>query len=76
MEDATRQAARSSCIAWLITQAIAGALTDLGVSFYAFAALASVQPSPIGEQIAIPDSQRRSRPMTLAGASFARFLAL
>jgi hypothetical protein len=76
MEDATRQAAKSCCIAWLIAGAIAGALTDLGVTFYAFAALACVRPSPIGEQIAIPDSQGRRRPMTLAGANLARFLAL
>jgi hypothetical protein len=45
-EEATRQAAKSACIAWLITQAVAGALTDLGVTFYAFAALACAQPSP------------------------------
>jgi hypothetical protein len=76
MEDATRQAAKSCCIAWLMAQAIAGALTDLGVSFYAFAALACVRPSSIGVQIAIPDSQGRSRPMTLAGANLARFLPL
>jgi len=66
MEEATRQAAKSACIAWLITQAVAGALTDLGVSFYAFAAMACVQPSLIGEQIAVPDSQRQRRTMSLA----------
>jgi hypothetical protein len=76
MEEATRQAAKSTCIAWLITQGVAGALTDLGVSFYAFAALACVQPSLIGQQIVVPDKQRQSRPMTLAGANLARYLPL
>jgi hypothetical protein len=70
MEETTRQAARSACIAWLITQAVSGALTDLGVSFYAFAALACVHPSLIGEKIAVPDIRRQRRPMTLAGARF------
>jgi hypothetical protein len=46
MEEATQQAAKSACIASLITHAVSGALIDLGVSFYAFAALACAQPSP------------------------------
>jgi hypothetical protein len=57
MEEATRQAAKSACIAWLIAQAVAGALTDLGVSFYAFAALACLQPSLIGKESPVPDSR-------------------
>ncbi len=76
MEEATRQAAKSACIAWLITQAVAGALTDLGVSFYAFAALACVQPSLIGARVAVPDSQLQKRPMSLAGGELARVLPL
>jgi hypothetical protein len=62
MEEATRQAAKSACIAWLITSTVSGALTDLGVSFYAFAALACVQPSVIAEQTAQPLSRRYIRP--------------
>jgi hypothetical protein len=71
MEEATRQAAKSTCIAWLITDGVAGALSDLGVSFFAFAALACVQPSLVGKPIAVPDSQRQRRPMSLAGAELA-----
>jgi hypothetical protein len=74
MEEATRQAAKWTCIAWLITHTVSGALTDLGVSFYALAALACLQPSLIGEKIAVPDRQRRSRPMSLAGAELASIL--
>jgi hypothetical protein len=70
MEEATRQAAKSTCIASLITHAISGALIDLGVSFYAFAALACVQPA----QITVPDSQRQRRPKSLAGVGLARIL--
>jgi hypothetical protein len=74
MEEATREAAKWTCIAWLITHAVSGALIDLGVSFYAFAALACVQPSLIGEKIAVPASQGQRRPMSLAGAKLARAL--
>jgi hypothetical protein len=40
IDDAYRQAAKSACIAWLITATISGALTDLGLPFFAFAAIA------------------------------------
>jgi hypothetical protein len=50
MQEATRQAAKSTCIAWLITATVSSSLTDLGVPFYAFAALACLQPSLIAKQ--------------------------
>src|SRR6266404_3303434 len=40
LEGAYRQAAKSACIAWLITATISGSLTDLGMPFFAFAAIA------------------------------------
>jgi hypothetical protein len=41
-----RRAAKSVCIAWLITAAVSGALTDLGLPFFVFAALCSARPLP------------------------------
>jgi hypothetical protein len=49
-EAANMQAAKSVCIAWLITASTSGALTDLGVPFFAFAAFASVQPRASAEE--------------------------
>ncbi|SRR5579871_561083 len=74
--EANRQAAKSTCIAWLITSTVSGALTDLGASFYAFAALACVQPFQIAKQVAIPDPQGQRRPVSLLGANLARVLRL
>jgi hypothetical protein len=45
LEDATRLAAKSACMAWLVTASISGALTDLGMPFFAFAAIACARPS-------------------------------
>jgi hypothetical protein len=39
LDDGYRQAAKSVCIAWLITATTSGALIDLGLPYYAFAAL-------------------------------------
>jgi hypothetical protein len=50
-QQANMLAARSVCLAWLITASTSGALTDLGIPFYAFAALASAQLSPSGEVV-------------------------
>jgi hypothetical protein len=44
LDDAYRRAAKSACIAWLISASVSGALVDLGLPFYAFAALASSKP--------------------------------
>jgi hypothetical protein len=44
--DAYRQAAKSVCVAWLIAATVSGALIDLSLPYYAFAALASVDPLP------------------------------
>jgi hypothetical protein len=46
LDDAYCQAGRMACIALLITATIAGALIDLGLSFYVFAALTSARPLP------------------------------
>jgi hypothetical protein len=40
MEGAARQAAKSMCLAWLITGTVSNPLVDMGLHFYAFAALA------------------------------------
>jgi hypothetical protein len=42
LDEAYRQAAKSTCVAWLITASTSGALIDLGAAYFAFAALASV----------------------------------
>jgi hypothetical protein len=39
-EFAMVEAAKSGCLAWFITACVAGAFIDLGLHFYAFAALA------------------------------------
>jgi hypothetical protein len=44
LDDAYRQAARTACIAWLISASTSGALVDLGLPFFAFASLASSRP--------------------------------
>ena len=40
LDEAYRDAAQYTCIAWLITQSAAGAMVDLGLPFFLFAALA------------------------------------
>jgi O-Antigen ligase len=44
LDDGYRRAATSACIGWLISASVSGALVDLGLPFYAFAALASSKP--------------------------------
>jgi hypothetical protein len=44
LDKAYRQAAKCACVAWLITATIAGALIDLGLPYFAFAALTSAKP--------------------------------
>lgn len=46
-EEAYRQAAKSVCVAWLITSTASGALTDLGLPFFVFAALACSVAAPV-----------------------------
>jgi hypothetical protein len=41
---ATQVAARSACLAWLIAATASGGFIDLGLPFYAFAALACAEP--------------------------------
>ncbi|WJR81406.1 hypothetical protein [Bradyrhizobium sp. NP1] len=54
-----RQAAKSVCIAWLLTAAASGALTDLGLPFFVFAALTSAKvvkrPRPRGAAAELHD---------------------
>ncbi len=45
LDDAYRRAAKSTCIAWLITATTSGALVDLGLPFFALAALACASPA-------------------------------
>jgi hypothetical protein len=50
LDDAYRQAAKSACFAWLITATVSGALVDLGLVFFAFAALACYEPADVQRQ--------------------------
>jgi hypothetical protein len=47
LEYANRQAAKSACLAALITATISGALTDIGLLFFIFAALACSRRVPV-----------------------------
>jgi hypothetical protein len=47
LDDATRLAAKSACTAWLVSATISSALTDLGMAFFAFAAIACAPPQPV-----------------------------
>jgi len=44
IDDAYRRASKSACLAWLVTATVSGALVDLGLTFFAFAALACSEP--------------------------------
>jgi O-Antigen ligase len=44
LDKAFRQAAKYTCVAWLITETVSGALVDLGLPFFVFAALACAKP--------------------------------
>lgn len=74
--EANRQAAKSTCIAWLITSTVSGALTDLGASFFAFAALACVQRSLNAKYVTVSESAQQKRPVSLVRADLARVLRL
>jgi len=50
LDDAYRKAAKSACFAWLITATVSGALVDLGLAFFAFAALASAGAAQVQGQ--------------------------
>jgi hypothetical protein len=43
LEIAYRAAAKSTCLAWLIADTVSGALPDLGLPFFVFAAFASAK---------------------------------
>jgi hypothetical protein len=62
LDDAYRKAAKSACFAWLITATVSGALVDLGLSFFAFAALASAGAAQV----------RAQEPLKLRTPSFSR----
>jgi hypothetical protein len=47
IELVNRDAARAACLATLISATVSGALTDLGLSFFAFAAMACSQPEKV-----------------------------
>jgi hypothetical protein len=47
LDEANQMAAGSLCVAWLIAATVSGALTDLGLPFFAFAALACSDLSPV-----------------------------
>ena len=44
LDEAFRQAAKYACLAWFIAAATAGAVIDLGLPFFAFAAFACAKP--------------------------------
>jgi hypothetical protein len=45
LDDAFRQAAKYACLGWFIAGATSGAVIDLGLPFFALAALACARPS-------------------------------
>jgi hypothetical protein len=45
LDDAFRQAAKYACLGWFISGATSGAVIDLGLPFFAFAAFASARPA-------------------------------
>jgi hypothetical protein len=45
VDDAFRQAAKYACLGWFISGATSGAVIDLGLPFFAFAAFASARPA-------------------------------
>jgi O-Antigen ligase len=53
VDDGFRQAAKYTCLAWFIAGATSGAVIDLGLPFFAFAALACAKPArmPVAEQL-------------------------
>jgi hypothetical protein len=62
LDDAYQQAAKSACFAWLITATVSGALVDLGLVFFAFAAIACAKPADVRreEQTKLSDVALRS----------------
>jgi hypothetical protein len=56
LNSAFRQAAKSTCIAWFITACTSGGLIDLGLPFYAFAALTCSQLSVVEQRRDLPFS--------------------
>jgi len=51
IDDADRQAAKAACFAALLTATISGALTDLGLPFFAFAAIACARSPNMGSAL-------------------------
>ena len=45
VDDGFRQAAKYACLGWFISAATSGAVIDLGLPFFAFAAIASARPA-------------------------------
>jgi hypothetical protein len=66
LDEAFRQAAKYTCIAWLITETISGALIDLGLPFFVFAALACARSNAslgVGRYEELPQLPRLSLKM-------------
>jgi hypothetical protein len=64
LDEAYREAAKSVCAAWLITGVVSGALTDLGLPFFAFAALASAKT-----MLALPSNLVKARELSALGSA-------
>jgi hypothetical protein len=68
VDDAVRAAARSACFGLMVAASIAGSFIDLGLSFFAFAAVATAQPAqhlatqPIRSRLSLPAFGSRLRP--------------
>jgi hypothetical protein len=58
IEGAARQSAKSMCLAWLITGTVSNPLVDMGLQFYAFAALAGASGFRIGPEALALSPQR------------------
>jgi hypothetical protein len=58
-EEAARKAAKSMCLAWVIGSTVSAPLIDLGLSFYAFAALACAPGYRVRSENVRSAAQRR-----------------
>jgi hypothetical protein len=72
LDDAYRQAAKSACFAWLITATVSGALVDLGLAFFAFAALACSRPAVVQRQMRVELSDATFRGFQLSESKYGK----
>ncbi len=68
-----RQAAKSVCTAWLITNSTAGTLVDLGLPFFAFAALSCARGRVVAPTVSRPSAFAKPAVIMLAMGIMSHF---